>query len=114
MSKPKVLIVDDDDVLLSTLQQVCESMGFEAEVAASGGEALSMLKDRPYAVLISDVRMPQMDGPTLMENMKKAGHKVPVILMTGYSGNSIPHSENLQILEKPFSRQQMQDIMRPF
>jgi two-component system response regulator AtoC len=80
-----VLVVDDEAAVRGALRDVLEESGYKVVTAASGKEALekmSML--RPDAVLL-DIRMPEMDGISLLEIIRERYPAVPVILMTAYS-----------------------------
>jgi two-component system chemotaxis sensor kinase CheA len=80
----KVLIVDDSFTTRTLEKNILESHGFEVGVAMDGVEALSLLREQKFALVISDVEMPRMDGFSLLEEIKSdrrlAG--TPVILVT--------------------------------
>ncbi len=116
-SKPKILIVDDDKAILLVLKQICESMGCEVSVAEDGRQALEKVMAETFTVVISDIRMPHMDGVSLLDAIEKRGLEVPVIIMSGYSdyvAEDIDKRNGVVLLEKPFSKQQMQEIIEDF
>ena len=61
----RVLVVDDEHEIRELLFDILESTGLEVEMAASGREALQLIASRPYAAILCDLRMPDMDGPGL-------------------------------------------------
>jgi two-component system NtrC family sensor kinase len=61
----RVLVVDDEHEIRELLFDILESTGLEVEMAASGREALRLISSRPYAAILCDLRMPDMDGPGL-------------------------------------------------
>jgi len=86
-SPTRVLIVDDDRIVLSYFQQMLASLGFLAETAGDGAEAYAMLRENPGRadVVITDRMMPVMDGFALTRRLKRdpATRGIPVILLTG-------------------------------
>lgn len=84
-SQPKILIVDDEDRFRTTMCRLLTTRGFEARAAGSGSEALEILKDNLYDVLILDVRMPEMCGVDVLAEVRKIDSEIEVIIMTGYA-----------------------------
>lgn len=108
----RILIVDDDAALREVLTTALSAEGREVDAASDGTVALAMLEQQPYDLVLSDLRMPCVDGPTLYETLRTRHHfpvrfatKLPrVIFMTG---SAAEHTEFLRgttdpILEKPF------------
>ena len=108
----RLLVVDDDDDLREVLVTALVEDGHVVDGARDGKEALELLEHQPYDLVLSDLRMPGVDGPSLYEMLRTRHHfpvrfatKLPrVIFMTG---NPSDHAEFLRgttdpILEKPF------------
>lgn len=108
----RILVVDDDDGIRESLTDALTTDGHEVVGARDGREALGLLEQRPYDLVLSDLRMPDVDGPSLYETLRTRHHfpvrfatRLPrVIFMTG---NAAEHAEFLRgttdpILEKPF------------
>lgn len=90
--KERILIVEDDEMLLVTLKMVFEMHGFEVSAAENGQIALEQLQAASYDYVLSDFNMPIMDGMTLLKKMKKTIHPFPVVVIfTGHS--SYPFEE---------------------
>ena len=90
MSKElNILIVDDDKMVAKTLKDILNFKGFHAETAASAREAIDILKEKSFDCMISDVKMPDMNGVELYKDIRKKGIKIPVILMTAYSSSKL-------------------------
>ncbi|MBI5638671.1 MAG: sigma-54-dependent Fis family transcriptional regulator [Nitrospinae bacterium] len=79
-----VLIVDDDEVALLTLGSILKLEGFQALTARNGLEALNVLERESVDMIIADQKMPHMDGPGLLKEMKKRGISLPFIMLTGH------------------------------
>jgi len=103
----KLLIVDDDQSLLEQVQQILIGQRYIVETAANGEEALDKLFDTPVDALILDIMMPKMDGLTVLEQVRKAGIDVPVLMLTA-KGDVADRIKGLDLgaddyLAKPFS-----------
>ncbi|WP_062569536.1 sigma 54-interacting transcriptional regulator [Pseudoalteromonas arabiensis] len=88
VSKPRVLLVDDDASLLKLLAIRIESKGYQVSTAESGIVALQELKSKTYDAVITDLRMDEMDGMALHRQLQSRYPSMPVIMMTAHG--SIP------------------------
>lgn len=79
----KILIVDDDPAARLVIQRFLNVHGYRTEEAASAYEALSLLSRRNFALLISDWKMPGMDGLDLCRQVREHFPEVPVVIMSG-------------------------------
>ncbi len=79
-----VLIVDDEKNLCRILSKILSDEGYEVSVAYSGAEALQVLVDESIEVVLTDIRMPEMDGIELLRRIKKEEPSPAVIMMTAY------------------------------
>ena len=84
MEQIRILIVDDEEELASTLAERLGLRGFEVETATSGTEALKLARLSDFNVVIADVKMPGIDGLDLMAEIKRDDPELPVILLTGH------------------------------
>ena len=80
----KILVVDDEDIVLESCQAVFELEGFEAIFVPSADKALEAMKNDNFALLLIDVKMPKHDGMYLMEKIKERWPSIPIIVMSGY------------------------------
>ena len=78
-----VLIVDDDEAVLTMLYKVIKSNGIEADTVSSGEAALEALGVKPYDLILLDVNMHGMDGVQVVQSIRKRGLKTPIILVSG-------------------------------
>jgi len=84
-STPKVLIVDDEERFRITLRKLLAARGVEAQASGSAEEALAELAEKPYDVILLDVRMPGMNGIEALSEIKKLDRNLEVIILTGHA-----------------------------
>lgn len=80
-----ILIVEDEQVLRESLAELFSSEGYEVVQAGNGQIARDLMLQRGFDVVLSDVRMPEMDGLTLLTHLKQIAPETPVILITAYA-----------------------------
>lgn len=110
MISPKdfnLLVVDDNEDLRSTILSTFLIFGFNVDAAADGLEALEKIKEKDYQIVITDVRMPRMDGVELLQEIKKMNPSFPkVFVITGFSDYNIAdvyHFGGDGLFQKPFN-----------
>lgn len=81
-SGQKILIVEDERPLSHALEMKLKGQGYETTVVTNGQDAMKELKAAKYAMVLSDLIMPVMDGFALLEEMQKAKIKMPVIVLS--------------------------------
>lgn len=118
----RILVVDDDEEIRDLLATALGADGHTVDGARDGGEALALLALRPYDLVLSDLRMPHVDGPSLYETLQTR-HRFPVRFATKLprvifmTGNPAAHAAFLRgttdpILEKPFAIRIVRKIVR--
>ncbi len=104
-----ILLVEDEDGLRSLNARGLRSRGYSVIEAANGVEAMEALEEKDGAVdlVVSDVVMPEMDGPTLLREMRKRNPNLKIIFVSGYAeeafDKSLPENEQFAFLPKPFA-----------
>lgn len=81
----KLLLAEDERAIAKALQLRLGLSGFDVELASNGEEALSLMKEKKFDLLLLDIMMPKMDGFSVMEEMKKTKNKTPVIILSNLS-----------------------------
>lgn len=105
----KILLVDDDQNVLTTVRFMLEAKGHEVTPVRSVDECLDQMADTEYDLLITDIIMPNRDGTELIQILRKRPDSPPVIAMSG-GGNIVSTNDALAlaralakgVLEKPF------------
>jgi len=85
MENMKILLVDDEERLLSTTKKLFDKIGIEALTAGSGQDALDVLDSRDVDVVFLDIKMPGMDGMETLQRIKKNYPLIEVIILTGHA-----------------------------
>ncbi len=80
----RLLIADDEEFILDILSEVFQEMSLDIEVARSGDEALKMIDEKRFDVVLTDLKMPGCDGLTVLRSVKELQPECEVIMMTGY------------------------------
>ncbi|OGI02261.1 MAG: hypothetical protein A2Y25_09190 [Candidatus Melainabacteria bacterium GWF2_37_15] len=119
----KVLIVDDEEDLLKIMRRYLVKFGLDVDTACSGKEALKKLKTEKYHYLITDLKMPVLDGQTLIRLTKDEGflEDTIVIVITGGLMNEYSQEQREALrrdidgfLQKPFSNEELYRLIRSF
>ncbi len=84
MSQQRVLVVDDETRMRRVLEIMLQKMGLETRVAHNGQEALALAQKESFDLVLTDLRMPEMDGLALLDALRAQKVEVPVILLTAY------------------------------
>ncbi len=107
----KILIVDDERDILETLPEVLEKWGHETYVALNGFEALKVFQRNSVDFIITDIKMPQMDGLELLQKIQEIDKHCMVIFLTGYpsldSAISAMRSGAYDYLVKPVNLEEL-------
>jgi len=110
-----VLVVDDDRRILSLLQETLSTAGYRALTAADGPEAMRQLTAEDVDAVITDIKMPDWDGLTLLQRIKSAWPGLPVIMITAYADEKIRRRAATSgadgFLAKPFRLDKLQDML---
>ena len=104
--RPRVLVVDDEASIRDLLQKTLALAEYDVDLAPDGRTALERLRIIPYDLLITDLKMPGIDGLTVIREARRLKADIPIIIITGYSTEaSAIEAVNLGVsgyLTKPF------------
>jgi CheY-like chemotaxis protein len=112
-----VLLVDDDELVRSTVGAMLDDLGYRVVSAVDGAQALAALEREPgVALLFTDVVMPGMSGRQLADQARKLRPGLRVLFTSGYTENSIVHHGRLdagvELLSKPYDRDRLAAKLR--
>lgn len=79
-----ILIIDDEKAIRKTLSEILSFEGYKIEEAADGEEGLKKFKDKPFDVVLSDIKMPKIDGIDFLQKATEANPDVPIIMISGH------------------------------
>jgi len=101
-----ILIVDDEETIRSLFKKTLEGLGHKVVTAETGPRGLELLKQRDFAMVFLDLKMPDMDGAELFRQIKTIRPRIPIIIITGYPDSDIMGRALAQapfgLMNKPF------------
>ncbi len=110
-----ILVVDDEPVLCAVLGRMLSKLGYNAVCAHDGVEAVEIMAHMHFDLVVTDLRMPRMDGWSLMKYVKKDTPDLPVILITGYHSmhtrNQASENSADGYISKPFSVEEIKTML---
>ena len=110
-NKGKVYVIDDDDAMRDSLDFLLDAAGFEVWLFEGAQNFLTALPGLDFGCVVSDVRMPGIDGIELLTRMKAGGSKFPILIMTGHGDVPLAVEAMKQgaadFLEKPFEDERL-------
>jgi two-component system cell cycle sensor histidine kinase/response regulator CckA len=111
-----ILLVEDEDMVRAVAERALSRQGYTVLTAENGEAALELLAANPRPdLLISDVMMPLMDGPTMVRHARAQYPDLPILFMSGYAEETLRKSinlDNVSFLAKPFSVQELAEATR--
>lgn len=110
-SQSSILVVDDERTMLSLLEKILSQDGYQVYLATNGREALAVIEKQHVDIIITDVKMPELDGFGLLKIVKNEYPEISVIMMTGY-GDTYTVKDALllgadEYITKPFRSQEI-------
>jgi DNA-binding NtrC family response regulator len=110
MGQIRVLVVDDEAVIRDALKRILEGERFSVETCVSGHSAIESLHERDFDLIVTDLKMPGMNGIEVLKAVKTLQPEAPVIMITGYASvdTAVEAMKNgaVDYLAKPFSPEQ--------
>jgi NADH-quinone oxidoreductase subunit E/NADP-reducing hydrogenase subunit HndA len=105
--KGNILVVDDEQIVLKSCERILVPEGYKVDTITSAKEALGLLDKNPYDLVITDMKMPEMDGVEFMKQIRAKNNDVNIVVITGYpSQEGIKEALSFRIVDylpKPFS-----------
>jgi two-component system, cell cycle sensor histidine kinase and response regulator CckA len=111
----RLLVVEDEDMVRAVAERALVRQGYVVETASDGEEALALFADgKRYDLIVSDVVMPNLDGPSMARQLREKYGDITILFMSGYAEEQLRESINLDnvfFLPKPFSVQQIAEAV---
>jgi two-component system cell cycle sensor histidine kinase/response regulator CckA len=112
----RILIVEDEDMVRAVAERALVRQGYVVETASDGEQALQLFADgKRYDLVISDVVMPHLDGPSMAQQLRKTYGDVRLLFISGYAEEQLRQTislDNVAFLAKPFSVQQIAEAVQ--
>jgi CheY-like chemotaxis protein len=116
MQEMKLLVVDDEGIVLESCRRVLETEGYGVSLAKAADEALEVIEKEDFSLLLLDLKMPVHDGIYLMRELKQRKKDVPIIVMSGYSTKETIEEADMMganlFLPKPFTPEELLEAIR--
>lgn len=111
MEKMKALVIDDEQIVLDSVSRILTDENYTVDCTLSGRQGRDWAIERPYDIVLTDIRMPDMGGMRVLRDIKRAKPSLPVVMITGYASvKSAVQAMKLgaaDYLEKPFTPNQL-------
>ena len=113
-----ILILDDEEMIRELLNETFEKKGYDVETAVNGKETLKKLEAKPYDLLITDLRLPDISGMQILTRVKKKNPELGVIMITAYGSikNAVKAMKKgaFDYITKPFDLDEMEVVVDKF
>ena len=117
MSQLRVLVVEDEQMMVEIIERVLvRKFAALVDLAGNGREGLQQAAEQTYSLILSDIRMPEMDGISMLERIRTGSgpnRATPVILLTGHhrEGLSAASTLDARFMGKPFRRKELCNVV---
>lgn len=115
VTERRILVVDDEPELRNLISMGLECLNATIKTAANGREALDLLKKEKFDAVLSDIKMPYMDGIQLLTELRKLDVEIPFVILTGHgdkqSAVDALRMGALDFIDKPFEEDALVDVM---
>ncbi|MCX6639317.1 MAG: response regulator [bacterium] len=116
--KKRVLIVEDDDLVKCSLARLLQGTDYSIETASSGEEGLELFQKLPYDLVLTDLRLPEMDGIEMISQMRKLDERLPFIVLSAYEefedALRAMKLGAVDFFQKPFNAQKILNLTRKY
>jgi len=107
-----VLVIDDEEVILDSVERICQEENIKTDRAIDANEAVKKLNEKEYKIILCDIMLPDQDGFYILDFLRKSANEtIPVIMTTGYSTveNAVRSLQNgaIDFLPKPFTADEL-------
>ena len=111
----KVMLVDDEEIVCKRLKAALEKYGYVVDVFQSGGTAIERLKETQYDIVVTDIRMDDVDGLDVLKAVRKSSPRTKIIMITGYATAEVAREAQAKgafaFIAKPFRPKDLQILL---
>jgi len=115
MNKGKVLVVDDEDIVLLSCNRALTPAGYDVRTVKRGADGLKLLENETFDLVLTDLKMPDMDGIEVLRRVKEGWPATEVIIITGYQTVETAVKAiklgAFDYIEKPFTPEQILSVI---
>lgn len=112
----KILIADDERSVLLTIQHLLNANGYETVEATNGLAALELFQNQFFDLIITDLKMPRMDGMTFLNEVRKLEPTTPIVILTAFASTEVTldtmTSCSFVCLTKPFKADELLNLVK--
>ena len=115
MTPPRLLVIDDEAAVREVLCEFLSVLGYDVEAAQDGAEGLARLARERFDLVVTDLRMPQVDGWEVLESARAIVPGMPVIILTGTGTDEDrerARAHGVRLLSKPLTLQELKAAVR--
>lgn len=113
--KKNALVIDDEQVVLDSVRRILEPEGYNVHTTTSGKDGIRIAAETPFDIVLTDIRMPFIDGFKVLRDIKRSNPGIPIVVITGYA--TVQSAvEAIQLgatnyIEKPFTPEQLLHVV---
>ena len=115
MTPPRLLVIDDEPAVGEVLSECLSLLGYDVEAARDGADGLARLARERFDLVVTDLRMPYLDGWDVLESARAITPGMPVIMVTGAAEDEDlerARAQGVRLLAKPFTLQELKAAVR--
>ncbi|RFT17020.1 MAG: Response regulator of zinc sigma-54-dependent two-component system [Candidatus Saccharicenans subterraneus] len=116
MSQPRILFIDDEEIVLRSCRRIFAGSGYEIETALSGEEGLSKALNQDFDLVVTDLKMPGIGGMEVLTRLRKSRPDTTVIIFTGYASVDTAREAlkngAFDYIPKPFTPEEIREVIK--
>ncbi len=97
-----ILVIDDDLGMLKTLDYILTDKGYEVVTLSSGAEAVELIKEKSFDIVLTDIKMPGMNGVEVLKEIKRLSPGTSVMMITAYTMHELVQEAKRQVQKQSF------------
>ncbi len=113
--KIELLVIDDEEIVCKRLKTALEKNDYAVEVRCCGADALALLREKTFDIVVSDVRIDDVDGLEVLKTVQETSERTKVILITGYATMEVAREAlakgAFEFIAKPFKPEDLRKVI---